>query len=372
MGRGAKAGIEADNWGTELGERMAILIRNGEGGWREPAARGYESEAALQEILYLHPALVPGVTGQSVACREFQSGIGPADVVVLDSEGALTLVECKLAGNPQVRREVIGQILDYASRLWRMPVEAFELAWIRADPNSKSPFDLLGDEEGRIRAALQDNLNAGRLNLVLAVDQLNDDLKRIVEFLNSITTPSTGVIVVEYTRASEGDFEILIPMAYGAELVEAKSSVPSLRRPDWTIVAYQNWCDEHDPRSAPVVRAFITALQSNGFDVLGGRAATPSLNCAFDTPELGRKYPVALYTDTARGALIEVRFPDFKNRPDTVVRLVDAVGDIAAIPIPVAIVRSSGFTKRPNVPAKDFTVDMVSLLAAAVSQALRG
>ncbi|TFD75181.1 hypothetical protein [Cryobacterium psychrophilum] len=80
-----------------------------------------------------------------------------------------------MAGNPQVRREVVGQILDYASRLWRMPVEAFEQARMRAEPNSLSPLDALGDEEGRIRAALQDNLNAGRLNLVLPVDQLNDD-----------------------------------------------------------------------------------------------------------------------------------------------------------------------------------------------------
>ena len=96
---------------------MTLLIRSsGDSSWREPAGRGYDNEVALQTILVEHPDLVPGVDGSAIACREFSSGVGPADVVVLDAEGSITVVECKLSANAEVRRTVVGQVLDYASR----------------------------------------------------------------------------------------------------------------------------------------------------------------------------------------------------------------------------------------------------------------
>ena len=52
------------------------------------------------------------------------------DIVVLDSNGDITLVECKLAKNPEGRREMIGQLFDYAARLWRMGLEDFEFQWL--------------------------------------------------------------------------------------------------------------------------------------------------------------------------------------------------------------------------------------------------
>jgi hypothetical protein len=349
---------------------MTILVRDADHGWREPRNMGYESEATLQEIIYAHPTLIPGVSGEAVACREFQSSVGPADVVIVDSQGNLTLVECKLAGNPQVRREVVGQVLDYASRLWRMPVDEFERTWSRAEPKNPALFDALSDDEGRARAALQENLNAGRFNLVLAVDQLNDGLKRIVEFLNAITAPSTGVIVIEFTRARENDVEILIPQSYGAELVEAKSASSAASKHSWTIDEFLEWCEQNDPDGLPQVRAIIASMQANGFDVLGGSAKTPSLNCGLDVPGMGRKYPICMYSHETRGALVEVRFPDFRKTPGLQERLAQFVESIPGVPIPVQLVRDVDFKKRPNVSARDFSIDTISRLAAEVSRAL--
>lgn len=68
-----------------------ILIRQGDGSWLRPAIAGFAWESELQEILAAHPELIPGVSAAAVTCREFQSDIGPADVVVVDSTGELTL-----------------------------------------------------------------------------------------------------------------------------------------------------------------------------------------------------------------------------------------------------------------------------------------
>ena len=345
---------------------MTILIKDANGDWREPSGHGYENEAALQEILYRHPTLVPGVSGDGVACREFQSGVGPADVLILDADGSITVVESKLAANPQVRREVIGQVLDYASRLWRMSVTEFETAWTKAAHDHQSPFVALGDSEGRVRAAVEANLAIGRFNLVLAVDRLNDDLRRIVEFLNQITKPSTGVIVVEFTRVHEGGVEILIPTSYGDELIEAKNATSVDGRPRWTIDQFAEWIAENDAGSLPVWSALLSGLKANGFEVNGGKAVTPSINAGIDIAGLGRKYPICLYTDPNRGGLLEVRFSDFKDNPTAVDRFAEVVAATPGIPVSVEEVRAAGYAKRPNVPLREFTPAAVTALTEAI------
>lgn len=347
---------------------MTVLIRRADGGWSEPAGAGYASEAAMQELIFEHPNVLPEVTGDPVVVREFQSGVGPADVLVLDSEGTLTVVECKLDANPEVRRKVVGQVLDYASRLAEMTVEQFERSWMNADSQSRSPFAQLDDTDGRIRAAVQENLRESRFNLVLAVDAINPDLERIVTYLNKITRPTTGVMVVEFTRLHDDGIEILMPRAYGVEQVEAKNDTGDrLARPKWTIDEYLQWVDDHDPVGAPIMRTLIEALQHAGFGVYGGRAETPSLNCGIDVPGMGRKYPICLYTDPARGGLVELRFSDFRRNPALVRQFADRVCAIDGVPLDAATVIAADFRKRPNIPIRDFTPNSVHTLAQEIA-----
>lgn len=57
---------------------------------------------------------------------------------------------------------------------------------------------------------------------MLAVDEINPELKRMVEYLNAMSGPETSVIAVEYTRLFSNDVEVLMPRVYGQELAEAK------------------------------------------------------------------------------------------------------------------------------------------------------
>lgn len=347
---------------------MTVLIRKGDGGWAEPTGSGYDSEAAMQALIFDHPTVLPGITGEPAVAREFQSGVGPADLIVLDSEGQITVVECKLDANPEVRRKIVGQVLDYGSRLAQMSVEQFEQAWIKADADSRSPFAYLEDSDGRIRAAVQDNLREARFNLVLAVDAINEDLERIVTYLNKITRPTTGVMVVEFTRLHDEGIEILMPRAYGVEQVEAKNdSGDRLARPRWTIDEYLDWVDTHDPAGAPVMHALVQALQEAGFGVYGGRAATPSLNCGIDVPGMGRKYPVCLYTDPVRGGLVELRFSDFRRDPILVREFADRVCAIDGVPLEASTVVAADYRKRPSIPVRDFTPASVRTLARQIA-----
>lgn len=333
---------------------MTLLIRTtGEGTWREPSGRGYDNEAALQAILAEHPDLVPGVDGAAIACREFESTVGPADVVILDGEGVITVVECKLRANAEARRTVVGQVLDYASRLWQMDVDEFELRWRRAD-GGRDPFEQLGEDPTRLTETVAANLSAARFNLVLAVDAINDDLRRIVEYLNTITKSTTGIMLVEFTRYHERDQEILIPRSFGTELVDAKADAVTATRQRWSELQYTHWCAASFPTVMPVIEGLLDELHAAGFHVIGGRAGTPSLRAAYRTRDDRKFWILSLYTDAERGPLVEVRFNAFDSE-ENASRFAAAVCAIDGVTITDEQLRELDFRRRPEMPLSGFS-----------------
>ena len=81
-------------------------------------------------------------------------------------------------------------------------------------------------------AALDENLERGRINLCLAVDLIDDDLRRLIEYLNLVSVDDVRVTALQLRYARHGDLEILIPTSFGAELAE-RANLKSKRDP-WT------------------------------------------------------------------------------------------------------------------------------------------
>ncbi|MFC7737568.1 hypothetical protein ACFQX4_17360 [Roseomonas sp. GCM10028921] len=92
---------------------------------RVSLASGGRNEAWLRDFLLKYPETLPAAEIDPAyadpipVCRELATPAGPIDAVFVNRHGALTIVECKLWRNPQARREVVGQILDYAKELAR-------------------------------------------------------------------------------------------------------------------------------------------------------------------------------------------------------------------------------------------------------------
>lgn len=63
--------------------------------------------------------------------RESGLGNGAVDVVGVDPDGLVTVIECKLDRNPEVKRKVIGQVLGYGAYIWRLTYDAFEQQVVR-------------------------------------------------------------------------------------------------------------------------------------------------------------------------------------------------------------------------------------------------
>jgi hypothetical protein len=233
-----------------------LLIRRGgqDGFWTAPGSTDYDDEAHLQQILAASPGQVPGVSDQARAVRELQTSAGPLDVCIVDVDGRLTVVECKLASNSERRRMVIGQVIDYAAAIWRDGEAAFHSAW-----QLRSGADLHEVLSADALAQLSHSIVTGQLNLCLAVDRIDGDLRRLIEFLNLVAIPQVSVTAIQLSYARDGDVEILMPTTFGGELAEARVA-PAARGERWTKDAFLNaLVDDEDRAKAAWLLARVEA-----------------------------------------------------------------------------------------------------------------
>ena len=100
---------------------MKILIREQpRKGWKPVQSAAYTQESELQRLLADSPDIISlaevrsGIGPLVVAVREVSLPIGSIDLLAFSARGDVAIIECKLASNPEVKRKVIGQILDTA------------------------------------------------------------------------------------------------------------------------------------------------------------------------------------------------------------------------------------------------------------------
>jgi len=172
--------------------------------------RGY-NEDQLQTLLFDHPALLPAGDIEPVftelipVCRELPTPAGPLDLLYATSHGDLCLVETKLWRNPEARRKVVAQIIDYAKEIagWAYEdlIEAVGRSAAIARPG-ETPEDGLDpiaalvadagddfDEQSFVDAVAR-NLRLGRFLLLIVGDGIREDVEKITDFLQQ--TPNLG------------------------------------------------------------------------------------------------------------------------------------------------------------------------------------
>jgi len=221
------------------------------GGLRPMAETSYASEDLLQKLLEDHPDLLAGdqinraeprrwvLVTREIAVPDSQESGGrwSLDHLFLDQDGIPTLVEVKRSSDTRIRREVVGQMLDYAANAvsyWTIEktratfeqrVEAMgadpsaEIANLLREPDAE-PARIDGYWQG-----VSTNLQAGRLRLVFLADEIPNELRRIVEFLND-QMKYAEVLAVELKQFAGEGGTVLVPRVMGqtAAAQRAKSA----------------------------------------------------------------------------------------------------------------------------------------------------
>jgi len=152
------------------------------------------NEATIQALVQDHPACLPireidPLFADPVPlCREMSTAAGPIDNVLVTASGLPVLVECKLWRNPQARREVVGQILDYATQLSRWTASDLQREISRR--TGRGVVELVRaaghvvDEVG-FTDALTVNLRRGRFLLLIVGDGIREGVEAIAEYLQA-------------------------------------------------------------------------------------------------------------------------------------------------------------------------------------------
>lgn len=165
-------------------------------------------EGWFQDLLFKNPSLIPideieEVFGPLVpVARELPTAAGPVDVVYVNPRGYITLVETKLFRNPEARREVVAQILDYASAMSGWTYQDFCYAVrlkrriddgrptgpstpIEGDDDPILPLvrDHPDFDEARFIDSVTKNLEQGRFLLLVAGDGIQHGVEQLADTL---------------------------------------------------------------------------------------------------------------------------------------------------------------------------------------------
>src|SRR5437868_6799735 len=137
---------------------MAIVIRNNGGKWKRATKVEFAAEAQLQKLLYDSPELIPTYEEDKPAVFVREAGLpgsGFTDLLGVDGNGNILVVETKLARNDEVRRKVIGQVLEYAAHLWKMNFQDFDSLFVSRE--GTPVLDLLESKiPGLVREEVRD------------------------------------------------------------------------------------------------------------------------------------------------------------------------------------------------------------------------
>lgn len=196
----------------------------------------YDSESLLQKLLADHPDLLAGdqidaeeprrwlLVTREMAVPGEQDGAGrwSLDHLFLDQDAIPTLVEVKRSSDTRIRREVIGQMLDYAANaVAYLPVEEIKAKFeSRCKDDGVVPEAELAEFLGEGQNAstfwqsVKTNLQAGRVRLLFIADEIPPELRRVVEFLNSQMDPAE-VLAIEVKQFVGENLKTLVPRVLG-------------------------------------------------------------------------------------------------------------------------------------------------------------
>ena len=212
-----------------------------------PRDGGYD-EDWLQNLLFETPEILPvGEFDQAFApatplCRELSTAAGPIDLVYMSEPGRLSIVECKLWRNPEARREVVTQILDYAKEISTWSYEELNAAVCRAagrPASAKALFDLVrAQHDTLVETDFVDdvtrNLQKGRFLLMVVGDGIREGVERIAGYLQQsagirFTFGLVELAIFDMPEGSDGG--IIVQPRVLARTVEIKRAVVELADP---------------------------------------------------------------------------------------------------------------------------------------------
>lgn len=332
---------------------MKILIQDGDG--VRALEEGYASEEELQTFLREHPDLMPldeiELGAPSLLCIGWEVGLasGAEDILYIDENGLLTVIETKLRKNPESRRAVVGQILEYAAQM---------ATWSSADVERQAEKFFASSEgpEGyrgcTLAEALQKflestqslpefsydhfleqvktNIDRGHFRLIIAIDEPPEPLLKTVEFINRFSE-RFEIFLVQLKRFRDlaRKQNIFVPALFG----RVPTTTTTSRGQKWDEARFEEHLKANNDNDTVNYVLKIYKRFSEETDVpLWGSGITYG---SFSLVVLGNEGRVNLATVTSRGDLyVNFGWLESKVAEKVVRSLSDGLNKIEGVSLP--------------------------------------
>ena len=302
---------------------------------QELEATAYMSEELLQKLLSDYPDLLAGYQMNEADPRKWlliarEVGIADdlgaserwsLDHLFLDQDGTPTLVEVKRATDTRIRREVAGQMLDYAANAilhWSPEIvrQRFEESCQEKnlDP-TQEVATLLGidahdsDQIESFWEKVFNKLKTGQVRLVFVADQIPKELRRIIEFLNE-HMQDVEVLGVEMPQYVGGGLTTIVPKVVGKTSIAEQAKKTAGRR-DWDEASYFDELAVRHRDYVPIARRILKWAVERGLDIWWGKGIQdPSFIPVLDFAGI-RQQLFGIYLS----GVFEVQFQYYKHPP---------------------------------------------------------
>ena len=364
----ADAGLYRQAQGNNRMEEQIFILNNNQS-LVELNEREFVTEKQFQELLENYPKLISGSQINPdnprkwlLISREFGvpneeqgSNVWSLDHLFIDQDGIPTLVEVKRSTDTRIRREVVGQMLDYAANAvtyWSLNAiqNTFEkyCDTNNIDPDTK--IQELVDETGDIEKfwdTVETNLKAGKIRMLFIADNIPKELLRIIEFLNEQMTPAE-VLGVEIKQFGNDTIKTLVPRVVGqTSSAQIKKGLREYNQ--WTEETFFQELERRNGKIVgDLVRKIIVHLESKVSRFWFGKGKkSGSIVPALDLPD-NSHFPFAIWTY----GKIEIYFQWYKDKPpfdslETRKKILEKLNEIQGVSIP-----ENRIDKRPSIDIK--------------------
>ncbi len=229
-----------------------IFLLSDRGNIERVPKQDYESEDLLQRLIESHPELLAGEQIEpdqpvrwllvrreaGIPVSEESPERWAVDHLLLDQNGRPTFVEVKRSTDTRVRREVVGQMLDYVAnaqvywpidRIRSLAAETYG----GVEKLEEKISELIGDDITEMDPesfweAVSENMVNGYVRLMFVSDELPRELRRVIEFMNE-QMPRIEVLGVEIRQYVGDNLRALVPRVIGQTEVTRQKKRSSRR-----------------------------------------------------------------------------------------------------------------------------------------------
>lgn len=340
--------------------------------------RPYDTEDVLQTLVARFPDLLAGDQFGSTAPRrwlligreatlpsaEDGGGRWSVDHLFVDQDAVPTLVEVKRSSDTRIRREVVGQMLDYAANAvvyW--PIETvragFELRCEREERDADAELAAVidpGQDAETFWQQVASNLQSGRIRLVFVADEIPRELRRVVEFLNE--QMQADVIAIEVKQYVGEGVRTLVPRVIGETAAAETRKRTIARSPrQWDEPSFlTELVSRRGQGEADVARVILQWASRQTLRISWGTGRVIG-SFAPVVDHQGQEWrPLGVYTSGS----VEFQFqwltrPPFDD-PSLRDELLRRLNEVAGVELPEDVV-----TRRPTIPLALFVDDQGAL-----------